>query len=683
MLSSCRRKEDTLWDIGLLTPIVQGNLNLTDILADSLHAVNSDASVDLVYRQQLIDLNLAEEGFSIPDTIVHVYVSLDSLGLTDRTLTNQISLGQVATALGFPYGTFIILNNGNMVPIDPIEGFSSGEQPIDANSFFETATFESGNLDIEIYNGFPIPLTNLSLLIKNASDGAVIVDETIPLVEVGQTVVSTTALDGKTVDGDLIAEITNFDSPGSGGENVLIDTSDAFIITMTAYDLELVEATAIFPAQNLVNRKNDVQYAMGGPEFTNMKIQSGNVVIDVVSTMKDTIYIEYAIPGAVDPFGNSVSISTKVPPAPAGGSTTVSEEFPLDDYTVDLRGSSGTGFNTFYQEFVARIDSTGNLVNISLLDSISLVYGLKDIVPKSVEGYLGQSSEILRDTLRSIDAFRTIISGDLLFDQVDVLFNIENGIGVDADVVLHSITAANTRSGVTKTLTAPTVIGQVIPVQRAQKNPFLPGITDVVLNTSNSNIKELLEILPDEISYDVSMEINPDGNAYNYQDFILENSRLKVNLDMDVPLNIIADDLVMQDKFSVDLNNMDHPENILSGDLILEVENDYPFEAELWFVFYDAFGTALDSIDFSTTPVQAGVLSPDCRVYESTLTEMKTFIDESRMQKFLQATTAIVTVRYNTTTLTGCGDHIRIYSDYDLHFNLRADFNYRINLHNY
>lgn len=52
---------------------------------------------------------------------------------------------------------------------------------------------------------------------------------------------------------------------------------------------------------------------MGGPEFTSMEIQSGNVVIDVVSTMKDTIYIVYNIPGAVDPFGNNVSIITKVP----------------------------------------------------------------------------------------------------------------------------------------------------------------------------------------------------------------------------------------------------------------------------------------------------------------------------------------------------------------------------------
>ncbi|MBK8680407.1 MAG: hypothetical protein IPN31_00545 [Bacteroidetes bacterium] len=683
LLNSCRRKEDTTWDIGLLTPILQGNLNITDILADSLKEINSDDGVDLVYRQQLIDLNLAEEGLSIPDTIVQVYVSLDSLGLTDRTLTNQISLGQVATALGFPYGTYIILNNGNMVPIDPILGFSSGEQPIDANSFFESATIETGFLDIQVYNGFPIPLTNLSLLIKNSSDGAIIVDETIPLIDVGETVISTTSLDGKTVDGDLIAEITNFDSPGSLGENVLIDTADAFVITMSAYDLNLLEATAIFPAQNLVNRKNDVVYDMGGPEFTSMEIKSGNVVIDVVSTMKDTIYIVYNIPGAVDPFGNNVSIITKVPPAPVGGSTTVSEAFPLDDYTVDLRGSSGIGYNTFYQEFVASIDSTGNVVTISLLDSISLVYGLKDIIPKSVEGYLGQSTEILKDTLKNIDVFRTIISGELLFDQVDVLLNIENGIGADANAILHSMTATNTRSGISKTLIAPTVVGQIIPVHRAQKNPFLPGITNVVLNTSNSNIKELLEILPDEISYDVTMDINPNGNAYNYQDFILEDSRLKANLDMVVPLNLIANDLVMQDKFSVDLNAMDHPENILSGDLILEVDNDFPFEAELWFVFIDEFGTRLDSLDFSATPIQAGVLSPDCRVYDSTNTEMKVFINEDRMQNFLLAENAIVTVRYNTTTLPGCGDHIRIYSDYDLHFNLRADFNYRINLGNY
>lgn len=683
LFSSCRRTEDTIWDIGLLTPILQGNLNISDILPDSLKNINADESIDLVYRQELVNLNLAEEGFTIPDTIVEVYVKLDSLGLTDRTLTNSISLGQVATALGFPYGTFIILNNGNMVPIEPIVGFSSGEQPVDANSFFESATIDTGYLDIEVENGFPIPLTNVSLVIKNASDGAIIVDDYIALIEVGETVTSTTDLHGKTVDGDLIAEITNFDSPGSEGADVLIDTTDAIVITMTAYDLSLIEATAIFPSQNLVNRKNDVVYDMGGPEFTSMEIQSGNVVIDVVSTMKDTIYIEYIIPGAVDPSGNIVSIITKVPPATPGSAVTVSEEFPLDDYTIDLRGSSGIGFNTFYQEFVASIDSTGNLVTISLLDSIYLVYGLKDIVPKAVNGYIGQSTETLSETVSGIDVFETIISGELLFDQVDVLLNIENGIGADANAVMHSMSATNTRTGITKTLIAPTVIGQIIPIQRAQQNPFLPGITNIVLNNSNSNIKELLDILPDQISYDVTVDINPDGNTFNYQDFILEDSRLKVNLDMEIPLNFIANDLVMQDKFSVNLNSINNPESILSGELTLITQNDFPFEAELWFVFLDEFGTPLDSIDFSATPIQEGEMAPDCRVYNSTTTEMKVFIDESRMQNFLLAEDAIVTVRYNTKSIPGCDDHIRIYSDYDLYFKLLADFNYRINLGNY
>lgn len=682
-LSACRRDADTLWDVGLLTPIVQGNLNITDILADSLQNINSDESVDLVYRQQLIDYNLAEEGFTIPDTIVEVYVKLDSLGLTDRTLTNQISLGQVATALGFPYGTFIILNNGNMVPIDPITGFSSGEQPVDANSFFESATFDTGYLDIEVVNGFPIPLTNVSLIIKNASDGAIIVDEYIPLINVGETVTSTTPLHGMTVDGDLIAEISNFDSPGSEGADVLIDTSDALVITMTAYDLSLIEATAIFPAQNLVNRKNNVVYDMGGPEFTNMKIKSGNVVIDVVSTMQDTIYIEYNIPGAMDPFGNSIAILTKVPPAPPGSSVSVSESFPLDNYTINLRGSSGIAFNTFYQEFVASIDSTGNVVTISLLDSIFLVYGLKDIVPLEVEGYLGQSIETLKDTLSGIDVFETIISGDLLFDEVDVLLSIQNGIGVDANVIMHSLSAANTRKNINMQLVAPTVIGQTIPVNRAQKNPFINGYTDIVLNTANSNIKELLEILPNEIAYDVEMDINPNGNAFNYQDFILENSRIKVNLDMIVPLNIIANDLVMQDKFSINLNSISDPQNIIDGEITLLTVNDFPFEAELWFVFLDEFGNRLDSIDFSNTPVLAGVMAPDCRVYESTTTEMKAYIDETRMQNILLAEDALVTVRYNTTPIPGCGEHIRIYSDYDLYFKLLADFNYRINLGDY
>ncbi|MBK7441141.1 MAG: hypothetical protein IPI65_06325 [Bacteroidetes bacterium] len=77
-----------------------------------------------------------------------------------------------------------------------------------------------------------------------------------------------------TVEGNLLGQILYFSTPGSPDVPVLIDTSDVVVITLTARDMELQEAVAVFPEQNLINNANDVQYDMGGPEFTEMGMEA-------------------------------------------------------------------------------------------------------------------------------------------------------------------------------------------------------------------------------------------------------------------------------------------------------------------------------------------------------------------------------------------------------------------------
>ena len=75
-----------MWDVAILTPLVQGELSIVDLLPDSITQINSDESVTLVFRENLLSYNFAEENISIPDTIVETFVSLDSLQLSDRTI---------------------------------------------------------------------------------------------------------------------------------------------------------------------------------------------------------------------------------------------------------------------------------------------------------------------------------------------------------------------------------------------------------------------------------------------------------------------------------------------------------------------------------------------------------------------------------------------------------------------
>jgi len=672
LFSACRRSLDTGWDTRYLAPIVTGELDVYDLVPDSLSEINDDESVTIVYQSQLLNYNLTEEAIEIPDTSVEYFVSLDSLALDDQTVSVGLSLGNIAIDLGFPIGTLIIASNGSETTLDPIYGLSTDPTPVDATTFFETATFNAGYLDLSIANGLPVDLDTVVFKLTNSVGGETILEDTffhIPAAGVPLTI--TKDLATMTVEGNLLGQILYFSTPGSPDVPVLIDTSDVVVITLTARDMELQEAVAVFPEQNLINNANDVQYDMGGPEFTEMGMEAGAVHIYVKNTIGDSIHIVYDIPGAVDEFGNSVHIETSV-----GPDETVDEFFDIAGYTIDLRGSEGNEVNTFYQEFSARINYTGVASYITLEDSLQVIYGLENLVPNSLKGYLGQYEILVADTTSGVELFDQFISGEINFGDINIDLAITNGLGASGTVLINSLGGTNTETGETVFLNCPSVVGVPININRALNNPFIPGYTTIALNSANSNVNELVEIFPDKLFYDVEMQVNPNGNEFNYQDFVIPSSIIDIDLNLSMPLEFMATDLTLQSEFPVTLDAESGTEGIGNIDLTLFADNTFPLEANINIVFMDDLGTPLDSLNFSGYNIQAGVLSDDCRVHDATQTEIHQLVDGELKDAILLATKAVATVTFNTASIPSCSDIVKIYSDYKMAIQLVGDVNY-------
>lgn len=672
MFSACRRSLDTGWDTRYLAPIVTGELDVYDLVPDSLSEINDDESVTIVYQSQLLNYDLTEEAIEIPDTSVEYFVSLDSLALDDQTVSVSLSLGNIAIDLGFPIGTLIIASNGSETTLDPIYGLSTDPTPVDATTFFETATFNAGYLDLSIANGLPVDLDTVVFKLTNSVGGETILEDTffhIPAAGVPLTI--TKDLAGMTVEGNLLGQILYFSTPGSPDVPVLIDTSDIVAITLTARDMELQEAVAVFPEQNLINNANDVQYDMGGPEFTEMGMEAGAVHIYVKNTIGDSIHIVYDIPGAVDVFGNSVHIETSV-----GPDETVDEFFDIAGYTIDLRGSQGNEVNTFYQEFSARINYTGVASYITLEDSLQVIYGLENLVPNSLKGYLGQYDITVADTTSGVELFDQFVSGEINFGDINIDLEITNGLGASGTVLINSLAGTNTETGETVYLNCPSVIGVPININRALNNPFIPGYTTIALNSANSNVNDLVEIFPDRLFYDVVMQVNPNGNEFNYQDFVIPSSIIDIDLNLSMPLEFMATDLTLQSEFPVTLDAESGTEGIGNIDLTLFADNTFPLEANINIVFMDDLGTHLDSLNFSGYNIKAGVLSDDCRVHDATQTEIHQLVDGELKDAILLATKAVATVTFNTASIPSCSDIVKIYSDYKMAIQLVGDVNY-------
>jgi hypothetical protein len=672
LLFACRKDDKPRWDTDLVLPLVADELSVQDLLADSLVEVAPDSLVHLVYRSSLYSFNLVEEGIAIPDTTIEVFVSLDSLSLESTSLETRISLGNIL--LEIPGGPALIglISLGLPIAIPEINDLGTGPVTIDATDFFQTATITSGFLDIEVRNELPVDLTDAVFTLTDPISGIQILEDSFDIIPVGATVMTSADLGGLTVGGLLEAELVKVSTPGTSSA-IMVDTSDAAVITASVRDLEVVEATAIFPAQDLVSRNEDVIYDLQGPEVTWMRIREGKVKIFIVNTIGDSIFVDYRIPAAVGPMGEEVFINTVVPPAPIGGSEIVDQEFDLAGYSIDLTGSSGNDVNTFYNEFTARIDSTGNVVTISLEDSIQVIYGLEGIIPEAIRGYAGQDQLEVSET-SSFDFISSVANGSIALAEMQVDLNVHNQIGVDGRVVLSELKAINSGTGEEQTLSAGSLIGVPIDIPRALENPLIPGVINIELDEENSNIVDLIEILPDQIAVEADIDINPNGNAFGWQDFVFYDKGLDVNLDIDIPLNFSAEGVVLIDTIAFDLFAGD--ENLATvntAQLVVEADNEFPLAASLKVDFMNNLNEIIYTL-IEGELIPAAPLDENCRTTIPAPYDLILDLSEEQVDIISEANRIIVRAEMETVSSSFCGDYVKIYSDYELKFLLSGRF---------
>jgi hypothetical protein len=685
IISSCKKNQSTRWDTELLVPIATTNLSLQNLVKDSSLKKNADSSLTLAYKSSLYSFNLADKLVKIPDTSIGQKFTLDSLKLPSQFITYGASLGFLANNMllspnsGTQFlGQFILAQNGNSVPVPALSGFDPGKFHFDASQYFDSAILVSGKVQVWAVNNLPIPMSGATCTLRNASDSSVVATQTMPYIAAHDSAYFEIPVGGARITNGLDFYITNLSTPGSSGNPVPIDTSNAFILRVYITNLKVSEAWAKFPAQNVVDITEDVTQQIGERKFTYVDARSGFLHIFITSSIVEKLYLEYTLVGAYDNHGLPLKEYTVVPPAPVGGTITIDTMINIAGFSINLTGKDGTKFNTYTQRVVAHIDSDGVTHHITTADSLHIVYEITEIAPNYIKGYAG------RDTVASIDSaafsFLNIFKGGSLdLESVNMNIDVENGIGVDGQVKINSLTAISPNNG-SRTLTG-SIVGQPLIINRATDFPLTPGYSSFSVNNSNSNFKDLLGILPSKLKYDVEVRTNMNGNNQLYRDFAYLESNLKINLDAEVPLSLIANHLLLRDTFDFDLSHTNTNVNgITDGVINLIAENKYPIEAILTMVLYDENWSPVDTLVMNT-PVNAADLDNSCRANTPKKSKIPLYVSETRMDNVKRAKHAVITSDFSTASSnTLCnGQHLKIYSDYNLQITFTARFNYKVN----
>ncbi len=653
LLFSCKHElEKPTWDVDLLIPLLNTDMSINNIITDTNIIVESDEGlISLVFQEKFNNLNL-DTLLDVKDTLGVTKIILDSLNFDDISITETSRLGDL---LG-PIGTIAFPHLDTMIIPDMFGLIQNRNISVDASQYFESMTLYKGYLRINLYNGLPTELANVDISLVDAINNNIIASFNFVSIAPYTHIQDSVFLGGVSINKDLNAILNNVDVLESNGP-VIINHWDAIVLTVQITDIGLTNATTIFPEQQVAEILKEHYLNLEKARIEEIKIKKGTVTVSSTSTLPDTGRISYNIP-SLTLEGNSFSSLNIVPPNSNGLFTTYNYE--LDGYTLNLKGKperiGGDTVNTIYTEFFAFIDSSGGLVNLNQTDSF-FSYSDIDIIPEYAKGYLGQDTINLDDEEIEMNLFSKILSGNLNIESSKLTFSIKNYIGADLQLKFNHLSSYNTNTN-TNVSANFNFLSQLYDLPRAIEltgtEPILPSTTEIELDPRN-----MLGILPDKLKSDVSIYLNPYG-PHNSNDFLYPEYTIDASLNLEVPLSIIATNLVFIDTNMVEINN--NEETIIDR-LFLTIDNGIPFDGTIDIIMLDNMNNVIDTL-FDNATILSAQLDNNKIVNQSTRSTLIGYFNND------EETSKIITVAsFNSQPNDS---YVKIYSDYKINISLSA-----------
>lgn len=659
---SCRKEVGLKdFDSKVSIPLANTSLSLENFLESENYETDEDGAVNLAYNLELYSSNPIDE-LTIPDRRDTHYVSLESIQLSNTALKSEITLGDA-----YPLSKLIA---GQRIQLQSLTIYDAANLPVDANTFFESAELKSGKMYVKITNGFPVEIEYMNFRLLNNSNKSLVANMELFNVKPGETAIDSADMKDKFAEGNMIGQLAEVRTKASDGE-VLIDPNDAVKVEVSVKNLEAYEATAVFPAQDLINHDVTFEYDFKGAELVEMKIKEGILEVTATSTIDETIYVTYEIPGVTDDDGIAVQKFT-VPPSSSAKPYTETKVVNLEGYNVILRGKESEGWmevNNVHNRLVARIDSTGELKTISQDDYIELRITLKELVPEYVLGYLGQETISAGPSQTRLEAF-TRFDGYMELSKASMALNIENNSGVDASIAFKQIAASDQNNKVVILESPELAKGLEIEAAKDRQNSVS---SKMELNEENSNAREFIELLPRSILYGFDVFTNPGGNDNNWSDFAYSDSKIGASATINIPMTIKPENMALGDTIDLSLEEFSQIEGLKKFNLHVILYNGYPFDVDLDMILLDENGVTVETLFSDTTYAPAGLKKNFSeKINEPSKGVFTAPMSKEKLETLSTVTKAMIKVRFSSSSETP----ETIYDSYKMDIKLTGDIEY-------
>ncbi|MBP6427761.1 MAG: hypothetical protein KA430_09255 [Bacteroidia bacterium] len=423
---------------------------------------------------------------------------------------------------------------------------------------------------------------------------------------------------------------------------------------------------------------SNVVLGVSGVQLKSANLQEGSIKIEIKNTLQSKILYTYKIPRAIK-NGVPFEVNFTIDSASITDPKFFTQSYDFSGYTIDLTGSTGGSFNTLAYDVLAKSDPAGDTFNLAGSDTlINIKTSLLGIAPNYVRGYLGQTD--LSENKSISFGFGNLISdGTIALDSVDMKFEVTNYIGVDIQAYINSLTSVNNRTGQTVPLNNSNLIQHNLNINRATENSLasynvIPYVYSVSLNKNNSNIKQIMESLPDSLRYDLSFQLNPLGNISGSSDFIYSDKLIDTRIQVKMPLSFAANQLTLSDTIDFNIEDATDLDPIGPSVITLHAMNGFPFDMNMQLLLLDENNNVIDSL-LVPGLIASGQLDINNLVTSSTQTKIPIPIDDNRKQKLTNTKRIKVRAAFTTPNYPQL---VQLYNSYHLDLKFIGDGEYLI-----
>ena len=673
LISSCNLDEfdfdllsdQVVYKPGFAFPIARVKATIEDFLDKSDTTIVIDKSnknlLKIRYDQSdLIDVSLSEVfDISSVSTSISQSMTTETVDISDVSGTEtKITLRNLTD--NFPALSGLNAFNGAQAPFPGFNssGVSGGDYNFTALDQFQSATFESGTMELTMDNQLPVIV---SATYQLRSGGSLVGEFVFTDVAAGQTKTVSLNLAGKTFTNAMTVNLKEFVTPGSSGSNVSINLDGSYMgVKVDIKNAKINSGVVKVTDSKAVESSTEYPVDIGdGIKLKKLTLKTGTINFTISSAMTVDMEMKIKLPRGIKD-NDTLQTTINIP-----NGQTINYAWHITGSTLDLFSPATSTYNSLLAEFEVSVSSGGSYINYASGQTISVTAGFANLELDYAEGNFGQMEVKLDsgnfDIGTDFFEFYDKVDGEFSLTNPSMGLTLKSSIGIPAQLDLQV-------TGIDK-------IGNTSSLDAEKQSINYPktvseGEVETVIsyNKDNSNIVGLLDLPPDEsISYKGSVKLNPDDTTVS-NNFIYGDSKVSGGLFFEVPFQISAKDMSYSDTTNLD-----------SFDSSYEDFNDYFKSAEMSMQFTSGLPLGLSVIisfldDSSNTPlvtldpftIDPAPVDDSSFISANSEGTAKLSLNKSQADKIYKSTRMIYQVKVNSFQNKG----VNITSDASLEFML-------------